>query len=222
MIFCHISKDLKEHVLWLYQNDFIDDDVASLLDVSEQQYGSAIPPLNPFQGCPPLHHAEAMNDLISLSHESPQLFLGVIQEWLAVAHDLSISCSQLHQVIKDCAVTYKLMHCAAAELDKQVRDDWRQQHQAQSDACQILWIDETSKDDWTIYCHYSHSVSGECATISANFVHGDRYSLVAALGSEGYAAAHVIEGSVNGDEFLDFISYDVVSIVQNLIHGWLT
>ncbi|KAK0505273.1 hypothetical protein EDD18DRAFT_1344075 [Armillaria luteobubalina] len=177
MVFRHISKDLKERALWLYHNDFIDDDIASLLG-----YGSVIPPPNPFQGRPPLLHAEAMNDLVSLSYESPQLFLDEIQEWLAVAHDLSISRSQLHQVIKDCGVTYKLMRRAAAERDEQAREDWRQEHQAQYDASQILWIDETSKDDRTIYRHYGRSVSGERATIPANFVRGDRYSLVAALG----------------------------------------
>ncbi|KAK0493878.1 hypothetical protein EDD18DRAFT_1077922 [Armillaria luteobubalina] len=192
MVFRHISKDLKERALWLYHNDFIDDDIASLLGVSEcsiyhwlanvEQYGSVIPPPNPFQGRPPLLHAEAMNDLVSLSYESPQLFLDEIQEWLAVAHDLSISRSQLHQVIKDCGVTYKLMRRAAAERDEQAREDWRQEHQAQYDASQILWIDETSKDDRTIYRHYGRSVSGERATIPANFVRGDRYSLVAALG----------------------------------------
>jgi len=34
MVFWHISQDLKEHVLWLLENDFIPDDVADTFGVS--------------------------------------------------------------------------------------------------------------------------------------------------------------------------------------------
>ncbi|KAJ3752886.1 hypothetical protein EV360DRAFT_15643, partial [Lentinula raphanica] len=59
------------------------------------------------------------------------------------------------------------------------------------------FVDETSKDDRTIYRHYGHAVSGQRATISANFVRGDRYSLVAAMSVDGYEAVQVIPGSLN-------------------------
>ncbi|THU92536.1 hypothetical protein K435DRAFT_592130, partial [Dendrothele bispora CBS 962.96] len=36
-----------------------------------------------------------------------------------------------------------------------------------------------------------------------------RYSLVAALGIEGYSAARVVPGSVDSDEFFDFIVTDL-------------
>ncbi|KAK0485137.1 hypothetical protein IW261DRAFT_1582691 [Armillaria novae-zelandiae] len=129
MVFRHINKDLQER---RYHNNFIDDNIASLMGVSErsiyrwqanvEHYGSVIPPLNPFEGHPPLLHAEAMNNL------------------LVVAHDLSISRSQVHQVIKYCGIIYKLMSHAAAERDEQARE--------------MLWIGNTSKDDRTVYCHY--------------------------------------------------------------------
>ncbi|KAJ3964498.1 hypothetical protein EV361DRAFT_759430, partial [Lentinula raphanica] len=59
------------------------------------------------------------------------------------------------------------------------------------------FVDETSKDDRTIYRHYGRAVSGQRATISANFVRGDRYSIVAAMSTEGYEAVQVVPGSVN-------------------------
>ncbi|KAJ3826961.1 hypothetical protein F5880DRAFT_1450822, partial [Lentinula raphanica] len=58
-------------------------------------------------------------------------------------------------------------------------------------------IDETSKDDRTIYRHYGRAISGQRAVIPANFVRGDRYSFVAALGIEGYAAIRVVPGSLD-------------------------
>ncbi|KAJ3764872.1 hypothetical protein FB446DRAFT_600811, partial [Lentinula raphanica] len=58
------------------------------------------------------------------------------------------------------------------------------------------FVDETSKDDRTIYRHYGRAVSGQRATISANFVRGERFSLVAALSIQGYEACRVVPGSV--------------------------
>ncbi|KAH7871051.1 uncharacterized protein C8R40DRAFT_1007066, partial [Lentinula edodes] len=58
-------------------------------------------------------------------------------------------------------------------------------------------VDETSKDERTIYRHYGRAPAGQRATISANFVRGERYSLVAAMSTEGYEACRVVPGSVD-------------------------
>ena len=78
-------------------------------------------------------------------------------------------------------------------------------------APQLVFVDETSKDDRTIYRHYGRAPAGQRATIHANFVHGDRYSMVAALSLDGYKALRVVPGSVDGAEFFDFIIHDLVS-----------
>jgi hypothetical protein len=74
----------------------------------------------------------------------------------------------------------------------------------------MVFIDETSKDEQTVYRHYGRSIIGNRAMINANFVRGERYSMVAALSLDGYEAVHVVLGSVDGEEFLDFIVNDVV------------
>lgn len=222
MVYRQISQDIKERALWLLEHDHIPEDVAYLLGVSQRSiqrwernvdiYGSVIPPHNPLQGRPPLLDTEAKEDIIALSIESPELFLDEIQDWLAVAHSVAISRSQLHQIIRDCSITYKLLRRAASERDEEARSRWRLDYQEQYSASQLLFVDESSKDDRTIYRHYGRSVAGERATIPANFVRGERYSLVAALGLEGYAAARVVPGSLDGDEFFDFIVNDVVCV----------
>ena len=74
----------------------------------------------------------------------------------------------------------------------------------------MVFVDETSKDDRIIYRHYGRAVAGCHATINANFVRGDQFSMVAALSLDGYEAMRVVPGSVDGEEFLDFIVHDVV------------
>ena len=77
-------------------------------------------------------------------------------------------------------------------------------------ARQLVMVDETSKDDRTIYRHYGRAPAGHHATIHANFVRGDRYSMVAALSMDGYEALSVVPGSVDGEAFFDFIVNDLV------------
>jgi hypothetical protein len=69
--------------------------------------------------------------------------------------------------------------------------------------CRLVIVDEMSKDDQMIYCHYCYAPAGHCATIHANFVRGEYYSLVAALSMDGYEdeAMVVIPGSVDGESF---------------------
>jgi hypothetical protein len=74
----------------------------------------------------------------------------------------------------------------------------------------MIFVDETSKDKHTIYRHYGRSITGTRATVSANFIRGERYSMVAALSLDGYKGIRVVPGSVDGEEFLDFIINDVV------------
>lgn len=221
MVFHSISKDIKEQALWLLGEDFIDEDIAALLGVSTrsirqwednfEQYGSVIPPQILPRGRPSVMSTAVREDLIALSAESPELFLDEIQDWIAITHGTAISRSQLCQIIKDCAISYKRLRRAAAEHDEDLVTEWRQVYQKSYTAAQILWIDETSKDDRTVYRHFGHSIIGTHAIIPANFIRGVQYSLVAALGLGGYAASRVVHGSVTGDEFFDFIVVDVVS-----------
>jgi hypothetical protein len=84
MVFRHISKDIKERVLWLRGNGYITDDICNMFGVSLRsiqrwqsnldQYGSVVPPKNPLQGCPRTLDADQRHDLLSMLDESPALF----------------------------------------------------------------------------------------------------------------------------------------------------
>ena len=138
------------------------------------------------------------------------MYLGKIQDWIALAHEVHISKSALHNNIRDAGISFKLLCRAAAERDEDFREEWKQDANAHFTASQMVFIDETSKDERTIYRHYGRSITGTRATITANFMRGERYSMVAALSLDGYDSVHVVPGSVDGEEFLDFIVNNVV------------
>lgn len=74
----------------------------------------------------------------------------------------------------------------------------------------IVTADESSKDNCTLYQCFGRSPTGTPAEASAQFVHGDQYSLISAMSVDGYISAQVVEGSVDAAEFFDFIVSEVV------------
>src|ERR1700685_3263645 len=215
MVFQHISKDIKDRILWLRGNGYITDDISDMFGVSLQsiqrwqsnfnQYGSVIPPRNPLQGRPHTLNANTRHDLCTMLDESPELFLDEIQDWVAVSHDIGLSKSALHYLIRDAGLTYKLLHKAASERDEEARETFHTFMREHLVAEQVVTADETSKDDQTIFRRWGRSPLGNQATIDADFVRGERFSIVAAITVDGYIGTCVVPGSVDGDEFFDFI-----------------
>ncbi|KZP30372.1 hypothetical protein FIBSPDRAFT_725944, partial [Athelia psychrophila] len=180
----------KDRTLYLLSEGYIPDDICDIFGVSEcslyrwranfAAHGSVIPPWSYtphqlIQGWPRILNADHTHDLLTLIEEAPS------RDWVALAHDAAIGHTTVHNIIQNCGVTYKLLRRAAAERDEELRQDWRADMQANIVASQIVTMDETSKDDHTLYHHYSQAPAGEHATIDANFVCGERFSMVAAL-----------------------------------------
>jgi len=98
------------------------------------------------------------------------MYLNEIQDWMALTHKVNISRSTLHENIHDTGLSYKLLCRTAGECDEDYRQEWRQGVNDHYIASQIVFVDETSKDDHTIYRHYGRAITGRRATINANFV----------------------------------------------------
>ena len=69
--------------------------------------------------------------------------------------------------------------------------------QAEFVAEQMVFVDESSKDDQTIFHWWGRAPCGQCAIPQAIFVHGIQYSIIANITVEGYLSTHIVEGSVD-------------------------
>lgn len=226
MVFRHISKDLKERALWLLDNDYIGDDVCAILGISrsslyrwkhnQEEFGMVTPPQNPLQGRPRILDADQTNDLLNMVHDVPEMYLDEIQDWVAVTHELGIGRSTLHELIRDAGITYKVMRHAASERDEGARQNWVEYVGENLIASMIITVDESSKDGRAIFRRRGRAAHGQRATINANFVRGERYSILAAMGVEGYLGTRIVPGSVDGDEFFEFIVEDIVRSYNSL------
>ncbi|KZP21878.1 hypothetical protein FIBSPDRAFT_687136, partial [Athelia psychrophila] len=102
--------------------------------------------------------------------------------------EMHIGRSALDNLIRDAGISLKLARKCASERDEVARED---------------------KDDRTIFRRYARAPKGQRATIDADFVRGDRYSIVAAISVDGYVGTRIVSGSLDSAEFFDFIVEDL-------------
>ena len=220
MVFRHISPDMKLRALALLQSGWEMADIVEALGVSKRsiarwddnfdEYGRTNP-RSVLQGRPRILNATVMAEIYDLIQETPSLFLDEIGEWLAIYHDQPISTTALHMNLCDLGLTYKQLRRTAAERDEVARAAWRHDLTTHFTAEQLVFIDESSKDDRTLYRHFGRAPAGERAVEVVEFDRGDRWSILPALTLDGYIAVRAVIGSIDGVEFYDFVVNDVVS-----------
>ena len=157
MVYRPISKDLKDHALWLISHGYAPEDICELFNISrrsitrwkqnDRHHGSVIPPPNPIQCRPRILNNNMTHDLCTLLEEAPEMYLSEIQDWIALTYQVHISRAALHLNICDAGITYKLLRKAAAECNEDLHQEWMQDVNEHFVASQMVFVDKTSKDD---------------------------------------------------------------------------
>lgn len=216
MVYRQISTDMKKRALQLLEEGWEMSKIADALGVSNKciprwhnnymVHGRVDPP-SALRGRHRILTGEVIEELRKLMQESPELYLDEIGEWLALFHDVQISKTALHDNLRDLGISRKIMLRAAAERDDQLRAEWMYDFLATGtySAEQMVVLDESSKD--------SRTPLGEDAVLQVSLDRGVRYSILPALTTDGYIAVRVVEGSIDGEEFFDFIVNDLVGPV---------
>ena len=193
-----ISPDLKQRALYLFLEEGWDiDQIATAFGVhlksierwekNYERHGSVDPP-TPLQGRCRLLSSSITAELHELLVESPSLLLNEIGEWLAIYHDQHISTTALHDNLKDLGLTYKRLKRIATEWDDAYRADWLHNMTSNYMANQLVFLDESSKDDCAILRRYGCTIQGQCAVESVSLNRGIQYSILPALTVDGYMA----------------------------------
>jgi hypothetical protein len=77
---------------------------------------------------------------------------------------------------------------------------------------QLVFIDESSKDERTSTRFYGYSEVNSKAVKKVVFIRGKRYTLLPALTKKGIIAIDIIEGSCTKQRFKEFVVSQVVCI----------
>ena len=164
-------------------------------------------------GRPRILNHEDINYLLQLIHHRPNWFLDELQELMEHNRFVSVHFSTIHRELERAGMSLKKLRKIAQERDEDVRVDfmWRVAWYAPDE---MVWIDETSKDERTSFRRNGRSKKSQKASMKGVFVRGRRLTAVAALSMEGVIAGHVIEGPLCRADFLLFLEEAVVSIIH--------
>jgi len=219
-----ISVDLKECSLRLWELGYDIPFIAESLCVSRtslfqwrslfSQYQTVQKPESPIMGRRRIIVQSVLTSIKEVYHNEADAYLDELLWWLALHHDVAISRSALQRTLQEAGLTRKLLHKIAREREAEQRAEYFAVIQDHSTGRgeEFIFVDEMSKNDHDTARRYGRSLSGERADFIDNFVRGDRYSMVAALTTDGYVASHVIPGSFNAEEFRHYITEQVVSL----------
>ena len=220
MVYRTISSQMKQHALELLDQGWEVSDIVDALGMSSKSitrwednyetFGDVAPPSG-LRGHPHILTMLMTGDLCQMISESPSLYLDEIGEWLAIYHNQPISRSALHRNLQDLALTCKKLCRVAAECNEEFRSEWLDNILTNYSTDQLVFLDESSKDNHVLLRQYGRSTTGEDAVDSMPLDQGFQYSVLPALTIDGYMAVHVVEGSIDGSEFFDFVVQEVVS-----------
>ena len=86
---------------------------------------------------------------------------------------------------------------------------------------QLIFLDESAKDDRTISRGYGYSEVNTRAVKKVVFIRGKHYTLLPALSLDGIIAVNIIEGSCTKERFKEFVISQVVITINFIIFSLL-
>jgi hypothetical protein len=79
---------------------------------------------------------------------------------------------------------------------------------------QLIFLDETAKDERTPCRQYGYSPRNQRAIKKVVYIRGMRYTLLPAMSLDGIIALDIMQGSCNKERFYNFILAKVVSLIS--------
>ncbi|TBU36938.1 hypothetical protein BD309DRAFT_877385 [Dichomitus squalens] len=107
-----------------------------------------------------LNHAE-LAGVLDLIRASPSLYLDEIVAEVAVRYHKKISISALHRTLVAAGITYKKLRKTAIERDEVARAQWKANIFSHFRAEQLVFADESSKNNQTASRTYGRALSGQ-------------------------------------------------------------
>ncbi|KAK3735150.1 hypothetical protein QZH41_010929 [Actinostola sp. cb2023] len=132
--------------------------------------------------------------------QNPGLYLDEIAEWFYSMIGHQIKTPTLHKYLLRMGLSRKKLHVIANQRSEERRAEYRRKI-ADYHPDQLLFIDESSKDDRTFQRQYAWDLKGHKISRKGNFTRGTRFSVLCAISSKQTEMAHVIEGPFNSRQF---------------------
>ena len=226
MGFRHISRDVKLAAIRLHELDLLSlEDILQCVGFSERTFyqilalwretGDVVKPKKTRLGRPRSLDYDDLQYLLILVRDNPDYFLDELLDLLEKNRFISIHYTTIHRELERAGVSRKKLKRIALERDKNRRAAYAIE-MSQYTPHQLGFLDETSKDRRTPSRAYGRLKKGRRAQKKQVFLRGRRVSTEALLSVDGIVARTAVEGSMTRAMFLDWIEFDVVSVIIKL------
>lgn len=221
---CKIALAIQQRVpILFYDLSYSADDISVALGISKaavykvlrhvRSYGTPYNLLAQPCGWKRLLQPQHLDFIQNKLDENPVFYLDEIQDLLRIEYDLSVSISAMYQTLQDLDLVRMPVTKAAAERNKVLCARFlNHAGTLVHDLSQVLFLDETAKDNKTFTRHYGRAPKGSRCHNPAPFVRGTCLSLLPALSTRGIECSIVFEGSVTADRFYIFLRDYVVHV----------
>ena len=214
------SLDLKERVIHSYLQGETMGTVAETSRVSlgfvhhvvdlYQRYGQITDPYaTPRHG----RHIVTTADegyICALIRASPSIHLDEIQQELDSAHGVFASFSTISRTLARMQISKKSLSRNAVERNEELRTLWELELSQLRDSDLFVFIDGSAADNKTVRWSQEWSAIGGRSVSRCTLLRGKRRSILPAPSSDGIITLEIIEGSVDKEQFLQFLCDRVV------------
>ncbi|CAG8807199.1 3505_t:CDS:2, partial [Gigaspora margarita] len=153
--------------------------------------GCVTNPYKELPGCQKLFNSEDIVILKQLVYKKVDWYLNKLVYEIEKMTRKHASVASLWRSLRYCEIT------PAQERNKRARSSFIAKIRENYTCDQLIFLDESSKDERNLTCYYGYSFIDTCVQKKIVFVRKKRYTILLALIIDGIIALDIIEGSCN-------------------------
>ena len=169
-----------------------------------ETFGTAIPPHPSVQGRPRKIHTQAEEGILDFLYDSPTAYLDEIQDLLLTGYQIISSVPTVSRCVKKLRLTYKKISRTKPAQDDALCARYFLRIVGVL-ANRIVVIDESAPDQGTLDRRLRWSLKGTPCSVRQSGKRSGRWSILPAIGINGYLDYDIFQGSINTDRFTFFI-----------------
>ena len=190
-------------------------DIVDRLQVSERlvqryrknilTFGTHKPPLISLSHRPKSIDPVARDALQELLDTNGTLMLDEIQDWLVEEFGIECHLSTISRCLKEMRVTHKKTERVVEQQDAELRSQWLWKTAVWYKPNQLVFVDESAASERTKDRRWGWSMKGIPCRVKQSSLRSNRWSVLPAIGVNGYLDYEVFHGSFNSERFENFI-----------------
>ena len=189
-----IADDLKVSHQWVYE-----------LRRRYEVFGDVkLPSCLASRGRPCKLHQAAIEGVGDFMEEYLQAYMDEVKAFLLEEYEIEVSLSTVTRRVREIGLTNKRTERTYPGRSDELRDAWLVEI-AEYEANQLVFVDESAVNERTADRRYGWSPRGFPCRVATPGQRSRRWSLLPAIGINGYLYYEIYHGSFNGERFLTFI-----------------